>query len=166
MRLNTNTNTNFGKNLCWMRCAGMRHEVNLWTHKNRWAHAAQFVYPQRDARNIKYEIRNTKYEIQNKNHCRQLENFEKRRRIRCDLLLCDVTSIRSRSLSIFDFDTYLCALYIRMYMNVDHKWIWLPLPLPRWPLGCWPKRLKTIAAIAYSGSGWVISPLPLSLSLS
>lgn len=30
---------------CW-QCAGMRHEVNLWTHKNRWAHAANLFTQQ------------------------------------------------------------------------------------------------------------------------
>lgn len=63
----------------------------------------------------------------------------------------------------FDLDTYLCALYMHPY--VDQMWI------RDWPLGCRPKRLKTIA---YSVGGnlacnsatlirfWVSDSLPHS----
>lgn len=76
------------KSLLAMRCAGMRHEVNLWTHKNRWAHAAQFVYPgrasERADKRYKYKY-NNKYKYRAEITAGSRTN-ERRRRLRCDLL--------------------------------------------------------------------------------
>lgn len=68
--------------------------------------------------------------------------------VACDVIGgtdCLISSSLSLSLSLsialalsLDFDTYLCALYMQPY--VDQMW------RSRWPLGCRPKRLKTIAA--------------------
>lgn len=70
--------------------------------------------------------------------------------VACDVIGgtdCLIYSSLSLSLSLsivlalspqFDFDSYLCALYMQPY--VDQMW------RSRWPLGCRPKRLKTIAA--------------------
>lgn len=184
MRLNTNTNI-LAKIFVGdaMRCAGMRHEVNLWTHKNRWAHAAQFVYPGRasERADTKHKY---KYKCKKKITAGSRTN-ERRRRLRCDLL-CGVwrhqrnwlphlfitlpLSIALTLSQSFDFDTYLCALYMHQY--VDQMWIC------HWPLGCSPKRLKTIAAQLptlsaatwlatlqlWFSSGWVI-PFPTSLDV-
>lgn len=128
-------------------------------------------------------------QIQSRNHCRQsdewttttssLWSFVWRVTSSAELTASSIHHSLSVSLSIalalsppFHFDSYLCALYMQPY--VDQLW------RSRWPLGCRPKRLKTIAAhcqIACSVGGnlacnsatlirfWVSDSLPPSASL-